>query len=122
MARSMSISGFSMGLAFRLEHGGALPALLFFFTAYWIGEVITPMRANQLEDANGNHNPIPVSLMAPSLRNVISSLEARFAFELTGTNTSQPVLAWCRWPRAGTCEYDAARAAHAQTRDWAWRH
>ena len=44
-----------------------------------------------------------------------------FAFELTGIATERPVLAWRRWPCAGTREYDAARAAHAQTRAWAWR-
>ena len=44
-----------------------------------------------------------------------------FAFELTGIATERPVLAWRRWPCAGTCEYDAAREAHARSRAWAWR-
>ena len=62
-----------------------------------------------------------ITALARNLHMLIEARKDTFAFELTGIATERPVLAWRRWPCGGTSEHDAARAAHARTRAWAWR-
>ena len=135
-ARSVFVSGCDMSFS---GHPRSLPQLLCPTTGP-LTEVVLDARAcfrarDDGDDDDGDDNGggdgddedaddvLQGNIRALAL-NLHMLIEARgdvYAFELTGIATERPVLAWRRWPCAGTREHDAARAAHARTRAWAWR-
>ena len=136
MARSMSVSGCDMSFT---GDGCLLPWLLC-PTAGLLSEVVLDARACfcardddddsdddncDSEDSNDDETDGAylrnIEDFAYDLQMLMEAREDVYAFELTTFATEQPVLAWRRWPCAGTHDYDAAQDAHAQTRAWAWQ-
>ena len=113
-ARSVSICGYSLSVICMRERQ-LLPELFFPITGS-----LTEFKLDPCFPSSSREYAIDARILAFQLQGLISAREAVFAFKLTGIAARRPALAVRRWPRAGTRDYHAAAAAHAQTRAWAW--
>ena len=135
-ARSVSVSGCEMKMFTGDEHllpqllcptTGPLTEVVLDARAYFRARDIEEYGTDNELDGEDDEDYADRALrrntynLAYDLQLVMEACEVVFAFELTGIATERPVLAWRRWPCAGTHEYDAAREAHACCQAWAWR-